>query len=33
MTLLLYKKEAAGDLTELRKVFSNIVKLFEISFD
>lgn len=30
MTLLLYKKQATGDLT---KVFSNIVKLFEISFD
>lgn len=33
MTLLLYKKQAAGTLTKLRKVFSNKVKLFEISFD
>ncbi len=33
MTLLLYNKQAAGDLTKLRKVFSNVVKLFEISFD
>lgn len=33
MTLLPYKKQAARDLTRLRKVFSNVVKLFEISFD
>ena len=30
MTLLLYKKQAAGDLTKLRNVFSNIVKLFRL---